>query len=392
MARKRMYGSGQLVKPRSPGGVWGVRWREGSRRRYVGGLASRELAERMLAHLAGQVATGRTGLPASTRDAATLDMHAASFLERRKLTHRSAAEDGYRWRKHLAPHFGHLKAADVDAARIRLFVEAKLREGLENGTVRGHVALLSSLFTDLVEQGFASANPARSLPRTTRRLLKPSHDPRTTPFIEKLADVDRIYRALPKPLNVAYAIGALAGLRTGEVFALRWAHVDLEARRIHVRESVKGPLKDSDSRVVPILDGLYPVLAKAKLELGGDGLVVPSMRVDGDHINKATPGKYLAEALRELKLERDGLGWYETTRHTFASQWVLAGGSIEKLSTMLGHYSVVMTEKYTHLRPDLFAQKDLGTIPLKLGKGVMKPAEIGQQLGSTTPKRSRKVR
>lgn len=50
-------------------------------------------------------------------------------------------------------------------------------------------------------------------------------DPRTTPFVERLEDVRRIDLALPEPLNVAYAIGELAGLRTGEVFALRWQHV-----------------------------------------------------------------------------------------------------------------------------------------------------------------------
>lgn len=80
-----------------------------------------------------------------------------------------------------------------------------------------------------------------SLPRSVRRLATPTHDPRTTPFVEQLADVKRIYLKLPSPLNSAYAIGALAGLRTGEVFALRCEHVDLAARRIHVRESVKGP-------------------------------------------------------------------------------------------------------------------------------------------------------
>jgi len=33
------------------------------------------------------------------------------------------------------------------------------------------------------------------------------------------------------------------------------------------------------------------------------------------------------------------------------SQWVLNGGSIEKLKEILGHDSVVMTERYTHLGP-----------------------------------------
>lgn len=150
-------------------------------------------------------------------------------------------------------------------------------------------------------------------------------------------------------MNIAFAIGVLAGLRTGEIFALKWLHIDLAARRIHVRESVKGPLKDKDSRVVPILDPLLPILSEWKLKSGGKGLIIPPLRSDGRKIDKATPGNFLRPVLNSLGLARPGLGWYEATRHTFASQWVLAGGSIEKLKEMLGHYSVVMTERYAHL-------------------------------------------
>lgn len=231
------------------------------------------------------------------------------------------------------------------------------------------IAILSALFTDLVERGIAQTNPTRNLPRSTMRLMRSTHDPRTTPFVERLADVRRIYLALPEPLNVAYALGALAGLRTGEVFALRWLHVDLAARRIHVRESVKGPLKDKDSRVVPILDRLLPVLADWKLRTGGEGRVIPPLRCDGRKIDKGTPGTYLRLALDELGLARDGLRWYQATRHTFASQWVMNGGSIEKLKEILGHYSVVITERYAHLRPDLFTARDLATIDVSLSAG-----------------------
>jgi len=68
-------------------------------------------------------------------------------------------------------------------------------------------------------------------------------------------------------------------------------------------------------------------------------------------------------------LARLGLGWYEATRHTFASQWVMAGGSIEKLKEILGHYSVVMTERYAHLKPELFTPKDMAVIDLDLAAG-----------------------
>jgi hypothetical protein len=216
------------------------------------------------------------------------------------------------------------------------------------------------------------------------RLIRPTHDPKKTPFIERLDDVRRIFLALPEPLNVAYAVGALAGLRTGEVFALRWTHLDLVARRIHVRESVNGQLKDGDSRIVPVLDALLPILTEWKLKSGGAGRVIPPMRCDGKKIDKATPGNYLRVALGQLELTQPGLGWYEATRHTFASQWVLAGNSIEKLSAILGHYSVVMTERYAHLRPELFTQADLATIAIDLRPSGAKVGELGHRMATDT--------
>ncbi len=378
--KRRQWGNGAVRQRAS--GQWQIRWVENGRRRARGGFLTLEDAERVLAKVQGEVAQGRTGLPPDPRGVSSLAVLAKPWLDARDKTHRAAGMDRCRWKKHLKPHFGHLRPSEVDAARIRTFAQVKLAEGLAAGTVRILVALLSSLFTELVEDGKAQVNPASHLPRATRRLVKPTHDPRTTPFIEKLADVRRIYLDLAEPLDVAYAIGALAGLRTGEVFALRWEHVDLPARRIHVRESVAGPLKDKDSRVVPILDGLLPVLTARKLQTGGKGRVVPPLRCDGEKVDKHTPGTYLRATLDKLGLARAGLGWYEATRHTFASQWVLAGGSIEKLSKVLGHYSVVMTERYVHLRPDLFADDQLGAIPLDLSPGAADPVQLGAKTGT----------
>ena len=88
------------------------------------------------------------------------------------------------------------------------------------------------------------------------------------------------------------------------------------------------------------------------------------------------------DVLEELGLARPGLGWYQATRHTFASQWALNGGSIEKLSKIMGHHSIVVTERYMHLRPDLFAAKDFATISVDLETKPSAVREIGQQLPS----------
>ncbi|HKB75723.1 MAG TPA: hypothetical protein VKC58_03945, partial [Myxococcales bacterium] len=83
---------------------------------------------------------------------------------RRKLTHRAANCDRYRWKKHIEPHFGHLKPSAVDVARIRAFVEIKLAEKLDPATIRIFVALLSAVFVDPTERGLATGNPARAFP------------------------------------------------------------------------------------------------------------------------------------------------------------------------------------------------------------------------------------
>jgi hypothetical protein len=62
------------------------------------------------------------------------------------------------------------------------------------------------------------------------------------------------------------------------------------------------------------------------------------------------------------------LTWYQATRHTFASHWVSSGGSLEKLANAMGHSSVVVTEGYAHLKPDLFREEDYELLDVDLLK------------------------
>jgi integrase len=61
--------------------------------------------------------------------------------------------------------------------------------------------------------------------------------------------------------------------------------------------------------------------------------------------------------------------WYQATRHTFASHWVMQGGAIEKLREVLGHSSVTVTERYSHLKAELFSDKDRGPMAVDLAPG-----------------------
>lgn len=262
----------------------------------------------------------------------------------------------------MVGRFGPLKPDEVSPAVIRQWVEECRAKGLSGSTIKVMLACLSGLFVELQEQGLVQSNPTRGLPPSIRRRLRSDHDPRAVPFIERMADVHRVLVALPDHVQRPFALGALAGLRPSEARALRWTAVDLAGGVIHVREQVSGVLKDRESRVVPILDALAPLLRAWHLEAGGQGLVCPpgKHRLRTRHMDRGAPGHALAPVLERLGLRP--MSWYQATRHTFASQWVLAGGPMAQLSDILGHSSVAITERYAHLRADLYGPSVRGIL------------------------------
>jgi hypothetical protein len=132
------------------------------------------------------------------------------------------------------------------------------------------------------------------------------------------------------------------------------------------------------------LGALAPVLKAWKLKTGGEGLRCPPLRSEGAQVDEGTRGAALREVLEQLRLQRPEPGWHECTRHTFASQWAMAGRSIEELEESLGHCSVVMTERYAHLRPDLFAEGAYAALKVDLTSGGdLRQMENGQPSAST---------
>jgi len=113
-----------------------------------------------------------------------------------------------------------------------------------------------------------------------------------------------------------------------------------------------------------MVDGLASVLEAWRERHRDDDLVIPTMRRNRAKLRMSTLWKFLAKALEELELPP--LTWYQATRHTFASHWVLAGNTIEELREIMGHSTVLVTERHAHLRPDLFSETSLKRADLDL--------------------------
>lgn len=64
----------------------------------------------------------------------------------------------------------------------------------------------------------------------------------------------------------------------------------------------------------------------------------------------------LKELLKSASCKPLRRGWH-ALRHTFASHFVMQGGSVLTLSKILGHSDLKMTMVYAHLAPDFLGQE-----------------------------------
>jgi integrase len=381
--KRRTWGSGSITQS---GQRWAVRWREGGRRRCRT-FATKETAVEVLATLTKDAERSASGMHRDRSNAPNLDALWKEFLARRMKTNRSARNDASRWRTHLARVFGKMQPQEVNASNLRRFIESKLAAGLSPTTVGHCIRLMSSLFTSLREDDYVDTNPVATLTRATRKLIKSNYDVSSTPFLSRQEDITRVFRALPEPHSVIFAVGCMAGLRTGEILGLDWRDVDLEGRKIRVHQQVQRNHltcpKSGTARLVPISTSLAPVLTQWKLATGGQGLLFkpaipskggrPDIGTNSAFVKPITVHKALAKALKDCGLPSMTL--YNATRHTFASQWIMNGGHLEVLAKIMGHTSTSITRSYAHLLPDFFGPNahDMVTADLTRPAGNVVP-------------------
>lgn len=143
-------------------------------------------------------------------------------------------------------------------------------------------------------------------------------------------------------------VASRTGLRFGELLALRWLDVDLEAGRLMVRRAVArgvvGTPKNGRSREV----GLSKQPLAALRGHPRRGALVFSAE-DGSMLPRGATKWPLWSSAKAAGLRR--IGWH-VLRHTFASHLVMRGAPIKTVQELMGHSTIEMTMRYAHLSPD----------------------------------------
>jgi len=164
---------------------------------------------------------------------------------------------------------------------------------------------------------------------------------------EEAAQVLESLRRRSEQVARIAALSLYGGLRLGEVLGLTWSNVDLTNGIIFVQDS-----KNKESRPIFTTEPIKQVLAELTPGAPADPLFKTTA---GNPVQQLS--KSFSLTVKELKLnegisDRRERVSFHTLRHTCASWAVMAGVPLYLVSKALGHKTLTMTARYSHLSPD----------------------------------------
>lgn len=368
---------------RAGGTSWQVYGRRNGRKVYIGTYASRKAAIAADEdHRATQRRVRAGELPADADNSRTVAEALGEWLAWVSTARpRSHVAYASRVKNHVAPTLGSVVLTKVTPVRLeRLFTELAAR--LSRTTIEVTRSVLGAAWTWFERKGYVmrGASPVKladlaAIPRPPARLVRWISDPR---------DVTRLLAACPESIRDLVAVLVGTGVRIDEALHLQWLDVDLTRRTIQVQRGRRGSPKSGRARQVEIFDAALPVLRAMKLVAGRNVLLWPSRRrtrTGGERVRDPSGvHRPFKAALRAAGL--DPKLRVHDMRHTFAGLYLSAGGDIYRLSQLLGHASVKVTERtYAHLARRAF-EGDRARVAFELPGEPAKVIQIrGRQPG-----------
>jgi len=300
----------------------------------------------------------------------------AEFLER-WLTHMTTQVDarthvGYaeKVRKNIVPLLGQvlltkLRSDQIEAAYTKALASGRCdgNGGLSPRTVHHLHRILKQALKQAAKWKLLAVNPCEAVdaPKVEKKEMKTYDMPQT---------VDALKEMRQTRFLIAYLLAAMCGLRRGEISALRWKNVDLDACALRVVQTARQigtkvdykPVKNTKGRPValsPIM--VYELRAhrarqtEELLRLGikstGDSFVFA--QPEGTPIK---PGSITNEWKRLVgKHALPGIRFHDL-RHTHATAMLASGIHPKIAQERLGHSTIAITmDLYSHVMPNMQA-------------------------------------
>ncbi|MBI4245215.1 MAG: site-specific integrase, partial [Planctomycetes bacterium] len=308
-------------------------WYRGKRHRQKVG-PSRRQAESVLNKIKVSIAENRFLDVRKQQKILFKDM-AREYIERYSRQNKKSSDKDESILKRLIPLFGNRYLYEITPLMIEDYKARRISDGRLAATVNREIACMKHMFTKAIEWGKANENPVKKV-----KLFKVNN--RRIRFLEKSA-IKALLDACSDSLKPIVVVAFNTGMRRSEILNLRWDDVDFVRDIITLRDT-----KNYEQRHIPMNTEARKALETLRLRCPTDSPYV-FCDTQGNRIHKDS----LSRAFR-LTVKRVGIKDFHLhdCRHTFASHMVMAGVDIVTVKELLGHKSLDMTLRYSHLSPN----------------------------------------
>jgi integrase len=256
-------------------------------------------------------------------------------------------------RLHLVPAFGHVRIEQLSTQMIeRWKSDFLIRTGKRRQAAK-LVALVHSMYERARVLYGVQRNPAADV-----TWIKLSYDATSFDFYSP-EEVWALVRAAKDEQDAAiFLTAAFAGLRRGELVALRWRDVDFEKKAIRVEVSVvfgrAGATKGGRGRAVPMVREVAEALARLSMRGYLTDREDPVFPGEGGYLDGSALRRRFVTACEraDLRVLR-----FHDLRHTFGSN-AINRASLVQVQAWMGHADSRTTMRYLHHK-SLDAEADL---------------------------------
>ncbi|MBM4327958.1 MAG: site-specific integrase [Deltaproteobacteria bacterium] len=258
------------------------------------------------------------------------------------------------------PYFGEMSLQDIRGKHIREFYLT-----LEKApkTVYNNMMILHKVFASAYDDELIQSPP--KFPKELKASEIPEPDWKWAN--EEIQDL--VLKELAPEDFFFIFFQVTHGTRTGETRALQHQDIDLDSDVVTIRRAFsENDLRHTKTKRIrripldPIWKELY--LSRPR-NINPEAFVFTK---DGKPISRTWPWRKWTEACKNAGVSAINL--YEGTRHSFASQAANRGVSLYVISKFLGHSTMAMTARYSHLdtKPLRQAQRQAAVINIDSAK------------------------
>ena len=280
---------------------------------------------------------------------------------------RKGIDDKSRYENHLQDRFDDKRLDEIMLLDLERMKSEMTKSNLSPKTISHCLGLIRAMYNWAVDHNhYTGKNPIPKKRKSEKKGIMPTIQNARDRFLS-IEEADKLLKELkrnhqikkeykelkdPKLHDIA-VISLHSGARASEIFNLKWQDVDFSNGLMTLRDT-----KNTETRYAPMTKAVREML-KSRLPSEKPEEIDPNAYVFTD-----SEGEKIKEVSNSFERVVDRLGFnknvtdrrqrvvFHTCRHSFASWLAIQGVPLYTISKLMGHKSIAMSERYSHLSPD----------------------------------------